>query len=125
MNTSPRSCAWAIAATVLAAIAAGLLPAITTGLPTGDVFASAAAKKPAKDQAAKKDDPWPINDDVDDPAIWGKAFPLHYELYKKTVDMQRTKYGGSEGIPRTPTQADPRSIVARTKVDEDIGLKTM
>ncbi|MET1084676.1 MAG: UbiA family prenyltransferase, partial [Burkholderiales bacterium] len=38
---------------------------------------------------------------------------------------QRTKYGGSEAMPRAPTQADPRSIVSRTKVDEDIGLKTM
>jgi hypothetical protein len=39
-----------------------------------------------------------INDDVEDPAVWGKVFPLHYELYKKTVDMERTKYGGSEAV---------------------------
>ena len=37
-----------------------------------------------------------------------------YELYLKTVDMSRTKYGGSEAVPRTPTEADPRSIVARS-----------
>lgn len=62
---------------------------------------------------------------ADDPAVWGKVFPLHYELYKKTVDMTRTKYGGSEAMPRTPTQADPRSIVSRSKVEEDAGLKAM
>lgn len=73
----------------------------------------------------KTDDPYPIDDGVEDPAVWGKVFPLHYELYKKTVDMERTKYGGSEAMPQTPTTADPRSIVSRSKVDEDIGLKTM
>jgi nitrite reductase (cytochrome c-552) len=67
----------------------------------------------------------PINDAVDDPAIWGRIFPLHYELYRKSVDMQRTKYGGSEALPRTPTQADPRSVVSRSKSEEDIGLRSM
>jgi hypothetical protein len=28
-----------------------------------------------------------INNDADDPAAWGRAFPMHYELYKKTVDI--------------------------------------
>ena len=39
--------------------------------------------------------------------------------------MQRTKHGGSEAMPQTPTKADPRSIVARSKVEEDAGLKAM
>ena len=69
--------------------------------------------------------PYPINDDVDDPAIWGKVFPLQYELYLKTVDMQRTRYGGSEAEPRTPTKADPRSVVSKSKVEEDAGLRAM
>jgi nitrite reductase (cytochrome c-552) len=68
---------------------------------------------------------YPINDDVDDPAVWGKIFPLQYELYLKTTDMQRTKHGGSEAVPRTPTQADPRSVVAKSKVEEDAGLRAM
>ena len=125
MSTSSRSYAWSIVAAVLAAFVGALLLALPTNPPTSDAFAQDPGKNPAKDQAAKKDDAWPINDDVDDPAVWGRVFPLHYELYKKTVDMQRTKYGGSEAMPRTPTQADPRSIVSRTKVDEDIGLRTM
>jgi nitrite reductase (cytochrome c-552) len=68
---------------------------------------------------------YPINDDVDDPAVWGKVFPLYYELYLRTTDMQRTRHGGSEAEPRTPTKADPRSVVAKSKVEEDAGLRAM
>jgi nitrite reductase (cytochrome c-552) len=66
-----------------------------------------------------------LTDDTEDPAIWGKDFPLQYDLYKKTTDMVRTRYGGSEATPRTPTQADPRSIVAQSRLEEDPRLKTM
>lgn len=66
-----------------------------------------------------------LNDSVADPAIWGKNFPMQYDLYKRTVDMQRSKYGGSEAEPRTPTEADPRSVVARSKLEQDPRLKTM
>jgi nitrite reductase (cytochrome c-552) len=37
----------------------------------------------------------------------------------------RTRYGGSEAVPRTPTDADPRSIVAQSRLEEDPRLKTM
>jgi len=47
-----------------------------------------------------------INDDTEDPEIWGKNFPIQYDLYKRTVDMVRTKYGGSEALPHTPTEKD-------------------
>ena len=50
---------------------------------------------------------------------------MQYDLYLRTVDMQRTKYGGSEAMPHSPTQADPRSVVARSKLREDPRLKTM
>ena len=40
-------------------------------------------------------------------------------------DQQRTRYGGSEAEPRTPTQADPRSVVAQSRIEEDPRLKTM
>jgi hypothetical protein len=39
-----------------------------------------------------------LNDTIDDPAVWGKNFPMQYDLYLRTVDMQRTKYGGSEAV---------------------------
>ena len=66
-----------------------------------------------------------LTDDTEDPAIWGKNFPQQYDAYRRTVDQQRTRYGGSEAIPRTPTQADPRSIVAQSRLEEDPRLKTM
>jgi len=66
-----------------------------------------------------------LNDTIDDPAVWGKDFPMQYDLYLRTVDMQRTKYGGSEAMPHSPTQADPRSVVARSKLEQDPRLKTI
>lgn len=66
-----------------------------------------------------------INDDIDDPAVWGKNFPHQYDTYLKTSDMRRTKYGGSEALPHVPTDKDPRSSVAQQKLDEDPRLKTM
>ncbi len=66
-----------------------------------------------------------LNDDTIDPAIWGKNFPLQYDDYLKTTDQVRTRYGGSEAEPRTPTQADPRSIVAQSRLEEDPRLKIM
>lgn len=64
-----------------------------------------------------------LNDTIDDPAAWGNDFPLQYDLYLRTTDMERTKYGGSEGVPHSPTQADPRSVVARAKLQQDPLLK--
>ena len=66
-----------------------------------------------------------LTDDTEDPVIWGKNFPLQYDGYKRTADQERTRYGGSEAMPRTPTQADPRSIVAQSRLEEDPRLKTM
>ncbi len=66
-----------------------------------------------------------LDEYTSDPAIWGKNFPLQYDDYKKTVDQVRTRYGGSEAFPRTPTDADPRSIVAQSRLEEDPRLKTM
>ncbi len=66
-----------------------------------------------------------LTDQTEDPAIWGKNFPLQYDAYKRTVDQVRTRYGGSEAVPRTPTEADPRSIVAQSRLEEDPRLKTM
>ena len=66
-----------------------------------------------------------LNETTVDPAIWGKNFPYQYDDYKRTVDQVRTKYGGSEAMPRTPTQADPRSVVAQSRLEEDPRLKTL
>ena len=66
-----------------------------------------------------------LTDDTEDPAVWGLNFPLQYDAYRRTVDQQRTRYGGSEAVPRTPTAADPRSIVAQSRLETDPRLKTM
>lgn len=66
-----------------------------------------------------------LTDDTEDPAVWGKNFPHQYDAYKRTVDQVRTRYGGSEAEPKTPTDKDPRSIVAQSRLEEDPRLKTM
>jgi nitrite reductase (cytochrome c-552) len=66
-----------------------------------------------------------LNDQTDDPAVWGKNFPLQYDDYKRTTDQVRTHFGGSEALPRTPTKADPRSVVAQSKIEQDPRLKIM
>jgi nitrite reductase (cytochrome c-552) len=66
-----------------------------------------------------------LNDETADPAAWGKNFPLQYDGYRRTVDQVRTRYGGSEAVPRTPTSVDPRSVVAQSRLEEDPRLKTM
>jgi nitrite reductase (cytochrome c-552) len=66
-----------------------------------------------------------LDDTTDDPAIWGKNFPLQYDGYLRTVDQQRTRFGGSEALPHAPTEADPRSVVAQSRLAEDPRLKRM
>src|SRR5688572_6346529 len=66
-----------------------------------------------------------LNDETVDPAVWGKNFPLQYDGYRRTVDQIRTRYGGSEAVPRTPTNVDPRSVVAQSRLEEDPRLKTI
>src|SRR5918994_1430382 len=66
-----------------------------------------------------------LTDETVDPAVWGKNFPLQYDGYKRTVDQVRTRYGGSEAVPRTPSDVDPRSVVAQSKLEEDPRLKVM
>ena len=66
-----------------------------------------------------------IDDTTVDPAVWGRNFPIEYDLYTKTAEMTKTRYGGSEGMPRTPTSDDPREKVSQSKIDEDPRLKVI
>jgi nitrite reductase (cytochrome c-552) len=66
-----------------------------------------------------------LDDTIEDPVVWGKNFPFQFDAYRRTVDQQRTRYGGSEALPHTPTGADPRSIVAESRLEEDPRLKIM
>jgi nitrite reductase (cytochrome c-552) len=64
-----------------------------------------------------------LTDSTTDPAEWGKNFPIQYDAYRRTVDQIRTRYGGSEAMPRTPTDADPRTVVAQSRLEEDPRLR--
>ena len=64
-----------------------------------------------------------LSDTTTDPAEWGKNFPIHYDMYRRTVDQIRTRYGGSEAMPRTPSDADPRTVVAQSRLEEDPRLR--
>jgi nitrite reductase (cytochrome c-552) len=66
-----------------------------------------------------------LDEDTVDPAEWGKNFPLQYDGYRRTVDQIRTRYGGSEAVPRQPTDVDPRSVIAQSRLEEDPRLRTM
>ncbi|MFP5288058.1 MAG: ammonia-forming cytochrome c nitrite reductase subunit c552, partial [Thermoanaerobaculia bacterium] len=66
-----------------------------------------------------------ITDETEDPAVWGKNFPLQYDQYRRTVDQVRTRYGGSEAVPRQPDNVDPRSVVSQSRLEEDPRLKIM
>lgn len=64
-----------------------------------------------------------LTDTTTDPAIWGQNFPLQYDDYLRTVDMTRTRYGGSEAMPRHPTDFDPRDSVSFSRLEEDPRLR--
>src|SRR5690349_6958109 len=103
MNSSPnRTRRSLVAIIVLAAVAAFAVAALLI-----NIFER---KQEAKNPFYRVVE---LNDTIADPAIWGKDFPMQYDLYLRTVDMERSKYGGSEALPHSPTDADPRSVVAR------------
>jgi len=66
-----------------------------------------------------------LTNTTDDPATWGKDFPLQYDQDKRNVEMKATKYGGSEPVVHTPTNEDPRTVVTRSKLEQDPRLKVM
>jgi nitrite reductase (cytochrome c-552) len=66
-----------------------------------------------------------ITDETVDPAVWGRNFPVEYDLYKKTTEMIPTRYGGSRSCPREATPEDPRTVTSQSKIDEDPRLKTI
>ncbi len=53
-----------------------------------------------------------LSEDVTDPAVWGKNFPREYDGYKRTVDVQRTRYGGSENFSKLDEDQAWRRIFA-------------
>jgi nitrite reductase (cytochrome c-552) len=101
---------------VLVALAAAVAAAASTALLVSIVERKQEARNPFYRVVE-------LTDETVDPAIWGKNFPQQYDAYLRTVDQERTRFGGSEALPQTPSLADPRSLVAQSKLEEDPRLK--
>lgn len=41
-----------------------------------------------------------VTEDTTDPQVWGQNWPREYDSYRRTVDYQLTRYGGSDAVPR-------------------------
>jgi len=54
----------------------------------------------------------PIDESTADPKEWGKSFPRQYDTYRRTVDVERTHYGGSENIQKLDDDPLLRTIFA-------------
>jgi nitrite reductase (cytochrome c-552) len=52
----------------------------------------------------------PVDENTDDPAVWGLNFPHQYDGYKKTALTSRTKFGGSEAFSHLETQPALKTI---------------
>jgi nitrite reductase (cytochrome c-552) len=103
---------------VLAAVAGAIAAIAAAALLTNIVARQEEARRPFYPVV-------PLSDTTTDPAVWGKNFPQHYDDYRRTVDQVRTRYGGSEALPREPDDADPRSVVAQSRLEEDPRLRDM
>jgi nitrite reductase (cytochrome c-552) len=114
MADNSRRFTWPVVAGVLAAVAAVAVTALLVNIFTRQQEARNPFYRVVE-----------LTEDTIDPEQWGKNFPLQYDGYRRTVDQVRTRYGGSEAVPRQPTQADPRSIVAQSRLEEDPRLRTM
>lgn len=60
-----------------------------------------------------------IDDTTIDPEVWGKNFPIQYDMYKRTLAMDEGEFGGSEALPAVLDENDSR---ARTKTQSKIEL---
>jgi nitrite reductase (cytochrome c-552) len=54
----------------------------------------------------------PLSEDVVDPKQWGLNYPMQYDAYLRTVDVERTRYGGSEAIQKLDKDDRWRTIWA-------------
>lgn len=51
-----------------------------------------------------------LTEETTDPAEWGKNYPRQYDTYQRTVDIERTRYGGSEAIQKLDDDTRWRTI---------------
>lgn len=48
-----------------------------------------------------------VDENTVDPAVWGANWPNQYDGYKRTVDYERTRYGGSDAVPQQKLDSHP------------------
>ena len=48
-----------------------------------------------------------VNEDTTDSAPWGMNWARQYDGYRRTADVSRTQYGGSEALPDEKIDRDP------------------
>jgi nitrite reductase (cytochrome c-552) len=78
-------------------LAAILLTAVATAGVTALLMNIRERKREARQQYIQVVE---LTEATTDPAEWGKNFPREYDGYKRTVDTQRTRYGGSEAYSK-------------------------
>jgi nitrite reductase (cytochrome c-552) len=96
MAVNQRSFGWL---TLLAVIVAGATFGVTALLVS--IFEH---KQEARTPTVKVVD---VDETSTDPAPWGLNFPLQYEAYRRTVDTERTEYGGNNALPPSKLKKDP------------------
>ena len=48
-----------------------------------------------------------VREETVDAAAWGMNWPRQYDDYLRTVDVTRTRFGGSEALPAQKIERDP------------------
>ena len=48
-----------------------------------------------------------VDETTIDPKVWSANWPHQYDTYSRTVDYERTRYGGSDAVPKQKLDADP------------------
>ncbi len=66
-----------------------------------------------------------LTDETDDPAVWGKNFPLQYDGYRAPSTRCARATAAARRCRARRREADPRSVVAQSRLEEDPRLKTM
>jgi nitrite reductase (cytochrome c-552) len=98
MTGEPKTAPWrAIVAVgvVSAALAVGLTWLLTS------IFAH---KQEAKNPYVRLVE---VTEETTDPAPWGMNWAREYDAYKRTAEISRTRFGGSEALPDEKIERDP------------------
>ena len=57
-----------------------------------------------------------VTEETTDPAPWGMNWARQYDGYRRTADVSRTQYGGSESLPAEKLPACVAELFARRAV---------